>query len=422
MQPIILSDDGGWCWFESPRAVIHDDTLLIGSVASGSRDPSRKGDIDLIVHDIKSSKSQTVRLHEKLELDDHDSPAILRRLDGRWLVLYAQHNHEHHLYYRISEPNDPTKWGPIKTWAPTPTTEVTYANLVQLPAEQGRIYDFYRGLDNSFKPSYAYSDDLGETWTSGSIFIRVPSTQRHRPYVRYAFNGTDTVHMLYTEAHPRDFDNSLYHIYYKNGQLYHSDGTVITSLHEGLNSPDEGTRIFQGDKDNVAWCADIVLDADQKPVAAYSVQVGSAGLPVGQGGDDLRYRYARWDGKKWNDYPLAYAGTRLYSGEDDYTGLVTIEPDDVNIVYISTNADPSKGTPLKSSADGKRHYEIFRGQTEDGGASWRWSAITHDSTLDNLRPIRPMSNSQHRALLWLRGTYRAWTDYDQQVLGMFWDK
>ena len=87
-----------------------------------------------------------------------------------------------------------------------------------LSAESNRVYDFYRGLDASYKPSYAYSDDLGQTWRSGNIVINVPSTQLHRPYARYASNGTDTIHITYTEAHPRDFDNSIYHVYYRAGR------------------------------------------------------------------------------------------------------------------------------------------------------------------------------------------------------------
>ncbi len=420
--PLIISDDGGWCWFESPRAMIRGDKLIIGSVASGWRDPSRKGDVEVIVHDMKGSKASTFELYDQLQLDDHDSPAILPRSDGRYLALFAKHNNENHFYYRISEPDDPLHWGEVQTFIPTPQTQLTYSNLFQLTAEKGRIYDFYRGLDNSFKPSFAYSDDLGATWTSGSVFIRVPSTQRHRPYVVYASNGTAAVHMLYTEAHPRDYDNSLYHVYYKDGQLHHTDGTPIRSLQEGLNSPDEGTRIFKGDPQHVAWCTNIVLDAQQRPVVVYSVQVGGAGLPQGQGGDDLRYRYARWDGKVWQDNALACAGTRLYAGEDDYSGLAAIEPDDPNVVYISTNSDPVTCSPLISEADGLRHYELFRGVTTDGGKNWHWTPITRNSVLDNLRPIRPPSDNRARALIWLRGKYRAYTDYQQQVMGLFWEK
>ena len=188
-------------------------------------------------------------------------------------------------------------------FTPTTATQLTYSNLFLLTAENNRVYDFYRGLDASYKPSYAYSDDLGQTWRSGNIVINVPSTGTlQRPYARYVSNGTDTVHITYTEAHPRDYDNSIYHVYYKGGTLYRSDGTAIHPLTQGLTTPDEGTRIFRGDANNVAWTVDVVLDpANARPHVVYSVQVGSAGLPTGQGGDDMRYRYARWDGSAWRD-------------------------------------------------------------------------------------------------------------------------
>src|SRR5690349_3777911 len=73
--PLIISDDGGWCWFESPRALIRGDKLIIGSVASGWKDISRKGDIEVIVHDLKEGRASTFELYNQLQLDDHDSPA-----------------------------------------------------------------------------------------------------------------------------------------------------------------------------------------------------------------------------------------------------------------------------------------------------------------------------------------------------------
>jgi hypothetical protein len=64
------------------------------------------------------------------------------------------------------------------------------------------------------------------------------------------------------------------------------------------------------------------------------------------------------------------------------------------------------GQPLISSADGKRHHEIFRGETKDGGATWAWTPITQNSTMDNLRPLVPIWKDQRTALVWMRGTYR----------------
>ncbi len=208
-------------------------------------------------------------------------------------------------------------------------------------------------------------------------------------------------------------------MFYRDFKLHHSDGTEIRPLAEGLDSPEEGTRIFAGDADHVAWGSDVELDGQGRPVVAYSVQVGSAGLPPRQGGDDIRYRYARWDGNRWVDHPLAFGGSKLYAGEDDYSGLVAIDPDDTDTIYLSTNADPVAGTPLVSAADSRRHYEIFRGITDDGGASWRFTPITRDSTADNLRPIVPRRGPDGwTMLLWLRGSFRAFTDYDQQAVGL----
>jgi len=168
----------------------------------------------------------------------------------------------------------------------------------------------------------------------------------------------------------------------------------------------------------VAWVSDLELDAQGRPFVAYSVQKDSAGLPPGQGGADHRYRLARWTGTAWEDHELAFAGTRLYAGEDDYTGGVALVPGDPTRVFLSTNADPTTGAPLVSAADQKRHWEILRGETKDGGRSWRFQPVTRSSTADNLRPIVPRRTGPGDVLLWLRGTYRSYTDYALEAVGL----
>ena len=39
--PVVLNDDGGWCWFQDERALVVSGRLVFGSVAAGRRDPSR---------------------------------------------------------------------------------------------------------------------------------------------------------------------------------------------------------------------------------------------------------------------------------------------------------------------------------------------------------------------------------------------
>jgi hypothetical protein len=103
---------------------------------------------------------------------------------------------------------------------------------------------------------------------------------------------------------------------------------------------------------------------------------------------------------------MAYAGTRLYPGEDDYTGLASLDRRNPNIVFISTDADPSTGKPLISAADKKRHFELFRGTTTDNGKTWQWQPLTANSTMDNMRPIVPAWDDPRTMLVWMRGTYR----------------
>ena len=44
--------------------------------------------------------------------------------------------------------------------------------------------------------------------------------------------------------------------------------------------------------------------------------------------------------------------------------------------------------------------------------------MTANSAVDNLRPLVPAWPGDRVALLWLRGTYRAYTNYDLAVVGI----
>ncbi len=419
-QPVMLNDDGAWCWFQDERAVIHNGKLIVGSVANGSSNANRKGDIDVAIVDLSSGRIERQTLFDQLENDDHDVPALWVRPDGRLVAVFAKHGSENHFYFRTSK-DQWTDWDAVKEFTPSMSSRITYANLLFLAAEndgRGRLYNFYRGLDASFKPSFAWSDDLGAAWQSGNVVIDVPQKFRHRPYVKYTSNGRDTIHWVYTDGHPRDFDNSVYHVYYRDGKLYRSDDTPIRQLSEGLRDPGEGMCLFRGDANNVGWVSDVHVSTKGGPYVVFSVQKDSGGLRSGDplSGKDHRYHYAYWDGRAWQDHEIAYAGTRLYAGEDDYTGNICLHPDRLDTVFISTDADPLSGKPLISQADRQRHYELFRGQTADGGKSWQWEPITRDSGVDNLRPIVPQWNSENTLLLWFRGTYRTYRDYQTEVV------
>lgn len=412
-----LNDNGAWSWFMDERAIVDSGWLIVGSVrANGTfhdQDQPGWGNVELAVLNLQSYKKYVVVLHEKLEQDDHNSPSLLVLPDGRYLVIYSKHSQEPRIYYRFSkEPHNPFEWGPVinyntpgKKEVPWGGDNVTYTNPVRLARENGRTYLFHRGVGQD--PNYLVSNDDGHTWAyGGKLYVGLDG---YSPYTKYASNSLDTIHFIATEDHPRKFDNSLYHGFVLDSKIHQSDGTVIAPLAMGskttVNVVDL-TRIYQGGPNNVAWLTDVQLDTEGHPVVLFTVQVDSAGLPKGQGGVDHRFHYAHWDGSCWHQSEIAYAGKRLYAGEEDYTGLGAIDPQNTNVLYISTDADPITGKPLISKADNLCHHEIFRGITSDGGKTWKWTNVTANSTVDNLRPLVPFWSDQRTILIWMRGVYK----------------
>jgi len=387
---------------------------VVGSVRSvgkesETRDNPDWGNLELSVYDLASGRTGNVLLHRHFEQDDHDVPAFLALPDGRLLAIYSKHAVERKMYFRFSISEDFLQWSDAQIFEPPGGDKayagdnVTYSNPF-LPKD-GRIHDFHRGF--SHDPNYIYSDDMGKTWQYGGRLLR--GRDGYSPYLKYAWDAKrEKLHFVATEDHPRNFDNSLYHGYLKDGVVYQSNGerlaALSTTTEPNLASWDL-TKLFQGDPDNVAWMCDIELDTIGNPYVAFSVQKDGRGLPSRQGGMDIRYHYARWTGTNWIQNEMAHAGTRLYPFEDDYSGLAALHPFNPWTVFISTDADPLTGDPLISKADGKRHDELFQGKSSDEGKSWNWSSITANSTMDNLRPLVPKWNDPRTALVWMRGIY-----------------
>lgn len=432
-SPVVLNDNGGWCWFQDERALVHDGKLWFGSVASGrgAGANARVGNIELTVRDLARGTTTRSVLHPHLEEDDHNAPALYVRPDGRVLAVYGKHSRDRFCRWRITEePGDPSAWRPEQTF--DVGNGYCYSNLYSLDDAEDRLFNFHRG--RGFKPNYLRSDDHGETWRYGGKLLtwKPPAKDPKnagkgglRPYVRYASNHRDTIHFVTTEDHPRGYDNSIYHAAARliDGQMMicHSDGRVIGPMSENDQAtlqPPDLTRVFEGGRDRVAWTVDLRLDADDNPVTIFSTQRdgGDVRKDHHAGGNDLRYHYARFDGERWTAHEIAHAGRALYPPEVDYPGLAAIHPYAVETIYISTDADPVTGEPLVSAADQTRHYEIFCGHTADGGATWAWSPITKDSTADNIRPLLAPGDPDRTPLLWLRGKLKNFRHYNLQVV------
>lgn len=430
-EPLVLQRNGGWCWFQGERAVVVQDRLIFTSIAGDEGEGCHAGDLVATMHDFTSHQTSHFTLHDRFHRDDHDVAGLCVLPDERVLAVYGKHGNDRFQRWRST-----TRPADISAWSEEQTLDVgagyTYSNVFRLSAENGRLYNFHRGA--GFNPNCTISDDDGRTWRYGWRLIawtradlagdaRFTGLDGSRPYLRYASDGRDAIHFIATDDHPRAYDNSIYHGFYRAGKLCRSDGTPAGECGTDGTSklkPRSFTEVFHGDADHVAWTTDLRLDADGRPRMIFSVQRDGAATRAlkkgGDGGQDHRYHFARWDGSRWQVHEMAFAGTRLYAGEDDYTGLVALDPQDANIVFISTNADPKTGHPLVSTADGRRHWEIHQGTTDDGGAHWKWSAITTNSAQDNLRPVMPAWPGGPRIVIWARGDLKTYTDYRLEIV------
>ena len=421
-----INDNGAWCWFQDERALIDpaNNTLLVGSVAApeGPGGADRGGNIEVAVLDPATGHSQVHVLHERLESDDHNAPALLIRPDGRYVAMYARHKTDNYSRWRVSvRPHDASEWEPEQVFDWTELADgrgATYSNLHRLDAES-RVYNFVRAVNDD--PTMLVSDDDGSTWRYGGKLLTRPKVGYVNGYTRYWGNGVDRIDLITTDHHPRDFNNSIYHGFIRDDALHDAEGRVASKPllgSAGVNQ-DTLTTVFRagteidGDVLTHAWTADLRGQGNQL-AAIISCRANDVNGPLQRQQrldvDDHRLLYARFDGTEWALHPLAVAGPGLLPHEQDYTGLGAVDPNNLDQVYISTPVHPGTG-------EATDHYEIYRGQTADGGASWSWSALTEDSHSDNLRPLVVPGDPSVHAVLWFRGSMASSQAYTAEVVG-----
>lgn len=404
-----FANDGAWLWFNDQNIIVDNNTIYIGSESSQGYSK-----VDLYQVSGKGGKTTEYLLSTWTAKDDHNYPALLKLKNGDILATYSK-NPSDKMYYRIANVSSDKSKRKQLNWLPEASIDLyngmSYNNSIMLSGENNRIYNWYSIFTGS--PAMVTSDDQGKSWAKDFSYMEA-GKNHSSPYLKYASDGKERVDILYTDGHPRnEYRNNIYHIFYRKGQFFLSDGTRIRSLDSAkVNpmSPEEGTKIYDGGQQGPAWVWDIEYDRHKNPVAAY---ISSAD---GAEGNDLRYRYAKWDAVKqqWHEQQIAYAGKHLYVPENHFAGGITIDPENTNVVYISSNVDPYTGT---ATQDGR--FQIYRGVTQNDGTTWIWKQLTFDIDQDNLRPMVPQNHHAKRCVFWFSGEYKSSLDFKTKIRGIF---
>lgn len=425
-----VAASGIWTWFNDRQAIVLPSGRHLvgyvradGNVAVTSFDPSGGAGSEAVLSGTGA-----------VQVDDHNNPSFTRLPDGKILAVYSMHSSQSKFYHRTSLNDDPrtaADWGPQQEKA-VPSS-ISYSNTFHL-GDEGTTYNFSRCLN--YNPTVTRSTDDGATWDTPVHFIRT-GTGNTRPYFRLDSDDSSRIGMIYTDAHPDSSPTSIYHLFYEGGNVRRTDGALIRAfadlpvLHD---SGERGSVVYpytttawgpgQGPDDWIpngrAWTWDLQADAAGNPVCVFSVHLTNA-AGTGYPNDRIYYYYARWTGTAWQRRFIAQAGRNLYNGQPNYAGGICVDPDDTNVVYISTNAlDPFAlgsltDVPLKPAS----RYELYRGVTTDGGLTFTWTPLTENSAADNLRPVVPPRHGRKRTLLWFQGLYNSYTSYSTRVYGLF---
>ncbi len=422
-----VAPNGTWTWFNDERAIWHQGKLFAGYVRSdGNPGVTRYDPSTGIAHHVNFGTASSV------EVDDHNNPSFTILPDGKILSVYSKHGSASAFYSRISTNNSPTSlayWSAesIKVTPARNTYANTYALAGNGSGENGAIYNFSRCIN--YNPCVTVSNDNGVTWGNVTQVINV-GTGGTRPYPRYVSNKSNRIDMIYTDGHPRNENNSVYHMYYQGQTFRKTDGTLLKSLanlpiqHGTVSDPNSGEKgsvIYQFDPTwGRGWTWDIHYGVNGHPVCLFQTQRDDV-TGTGWNHDRIYYHYARWTGSAWQKTFIAQGGRGIYAAEDDYGGGMAMDPEDPRIVYISSNAanpfslSDTNNVPLGA---GER-YEIWRGVTLDGGLTFAWSPVTQNSLQNNLRPIVPEKHGLSKHLLWFQGTYNSYINYNTKVMGIF---
>lgn len=411
-QSQILSDDGAWCWFSDPRAIYtgpDKSHIVTGWVDS-------KGSIFSASLDFRSGKIVKKELYHELEIDDHDNPAFLELEDGRILSQYTWHGGTAKgmgVIQNIADgANDIESFGAPFIFKPYDEKLVekyikqtyTYANPFRLKAEQNRLYSFGRWI--GYKPNMITSTDNGKTWSAPKIVVTSKQLDvNNRPYAKYYSDGNSKIHMIFTDGHPNNEPlNSVYYCYYENDTFWRADGSQICTVDQLPFYPEDASLVYLATAaTGKAWIFDIAIDKKGRPVVAYTR------YPTNR---EHRYYYTVYDKGKWQDHFLVNSGPWFPEDEEgkkqreeNYSGGMTLDPADPSTVYFSHRINGV--------------FELSKATTRNLGKTWKISAITRNSVLNNVRPVVPRykGKSDPTVLLWMQfRRYMHYTDYDSEIV------
>ncbi|MGI8938070.1 MAG: hypothetical protein ACR2JF_07645 [Iamia sp.] len=406
---VTLVGVGGWCWFTEARTLLTPaGRLYLGTVANGTG-TARDGTVEVHSVDVSggltAGRPVTRSALARHNPDDHNNPGLELTSTGGVLTTWSAHVED--LFLRRA--HDPGGTGAFTVLDPIerpdvatpPGRAVAYGSLHRLD-DVGVTLVAYRGEQYSWNLMRSFDDGL--TWEPLGLLL-VPPEVGERPYPKFASDGR-RLWFATTEGHPRTYQPTSVRVgaVDADGVITDDSGAVRGGTGAGV-SVTSLPYAYQCPANADSWVSEVRVVGGRLTISASlrGPRVDSAAGAWAH--DHLRIRS---DGEgRWSRELVARGGGELGGNviEPDYTGLAALDPSTHNRMVVATNVHPTDGVALRSRADGRVHFELWQmDRSTDGTGRWHATALTRDSTEDNIRPHVARRGDQ-KILSWVRGWY-----------------
>ena len=423
---VTLHPNAGYCWFRRERGLTIDNLTFFGSVAGRAQGDVRVGDLQLTSFDQARGLARTVVVANHLVADDHHAPALCYLGGDALLAVWPGGDRNQLVHFRRFD----LQLRPLSPVVGADAGRVVFHANVFCPPASRLVYDFYQGVGSN--PSLLLSRDGGETFAYAGCLVsrlrpsadapKVTRLDDSRPCTVYCQSGA-RIHFAIVDHHSQGISNSVYHGYVQDAAVFDSFGREAGSFGasnvQAATSFEALTRVFAGRPEALACVCDLAVSKAGQVAILFSVQVAAtaACTRTDADGEDLRYFHASFDGHQWRTVEVAFAGSSLYTGEDQHSGQAALDPEAPLRLAFATNSDPATNAPLVSRIDGRRHHELYLAEVDPVAGAVFARPFTRDSTEDNIRPFFTRNiRGGSSALLWMAGRYSSHDDFDTQIV------
>lgn len=407
-----------WSWFSNPRAVYWEnstgDAFTVWSTVRG-RDASVTSASAITIcrlnHQTNAVDEFTLNATAG-DVDDHNDAGIWIRPDGRIVAMYARHNQDALMRWRISTnavDGDWSQWGTEQTF--TASTTVTYANPVYL-SDSGRLYCFFRLGSASW--AYIVSSDQGATFGGAVTYVTKTGAQ-----VYQVMRGTSgsRIDFLTTDGHPDvNGSTSVYHF-----TLSREGGADVFRKSDG--SAAAGTLPYAPESafttiyayalgTGPGWLWDVARDDTDAPVALYQRRKAD--------NTAADYQRARFTAGAWASEKIADAGMDISTtDEPNYLAGMSFADYDETRGTVWLAASPALTSHAASGI-----WNLFR-YKRTSAAAWvvdrtvtANDVVSESGTVCLGRPVVPRDQPERTKceVLFISGSYAKWDNYNCEVM------